>query len=113
MQSIALTIECEKRLFYKMRDGLRVKPASSPATIKQFMSQGLRPVDSFQPFQSFSGQAVRKPESHKLDDVLRIKMRQVMAGMPTFMLHGLRLTALEKTRHWSGAPPAKPAPRSA
>src|SRR4029453_7025951 len=46
-------------------------------------------------------------EGHELDDILGIEMWQVTARMPALMVHSSTLATSDKTRHWSGALPAK------
>src|ERR1700694_1295128 len=70
------------------------------------MTQSLWSTIKSEPLDSFDRKTIGEPERHKLRDVLGVKVRKVVPGVPALVLHISTLMMLKKTRHWSGAPPA-------
>jgi hypothetical protein len=79
MQSIALAVEDEKGIFDYSSDRVGPQPTGTPSLVEQFVPKAFRPCCAAQLDHRFLRQAIRKPERHELDDVLRVEVREISA----------------------------------
>ena len=82
-----VAIEGEEGLLDDFRDIRPAQPASSRTLIEFLISEAFRSIGQSYPLEGFFRQAVGQPIGNELDNVLRVEVRQISAGMPTSELH--------------------------
>src|SRR5262249_7136898 len=98
-QTVPQATERQDRIVDAPCDRIGLQPTRTPAPIEHLVAQGLRPIGTLQALKRFGREAICEPERDEL-------------GVPALVAQARTLSLAEKTRDWSGAPPAHRAPAS-
>jgi hypothetical protein len=79
VQAVTHAVEGEESIFDNSSDLIGPQPAGAPSLVEQFVPHAFRPCCTMQLGHRFLRQAIHKPERHKLDNVLRVEVREISA----------------------------------